>query len=315
MVNRTPEQVYQRARTIIEAALATYPDWVISQRSGGATQVWSYWWQERCRLEEIRLVDGYAEPGYGSLEGDDLIAFGNWNTFTRWDDETRESITLDDTPERVGNLLEKLGVELEWCDEWYTCDQCNKAVRTSPDSYSWKRSYFESDGEITCEACTLEDPEAYLESLEGESNRAITLDVDPTKHEYVLAGDRFENGFHEGQAADPGKIAELLEKMDITRYVFRIDTVGQFDVEFSVYVHEDDIEGDPATLRKAVEEGDTDQYPSPATAMKAALQDASAKMSGLEGEGIRYAKCDSSTGTADVRLVSPQEFIEGRGMD
>ena len=298
MVERTNAQAFRRAHRIIRAAVTRAEE---AERAKGG-------WETSCRLEEIRLVEGYAEPGYGCT--DSLIAFGNWNTVTTYNRETSEHDLVSDLPERVGNLLDKLGFSCEWCDEWATCDSCQRAVRTQADSYCWTRSYVDSDGEITCEDCTLEDPAEYLESLEGNARAAITLSVDPTDHGYVLAGDNFEHGFHEGQAADPSKIAQVLEDLGISRFVFNIDSVGQFDMSFSVYVHEDDIEGDAAALRKAVEEGETDQYPSPATCMKAALQDASTKMSALDGPGIKYASCNPD-GTADVRLVSRQEFVEG----
>ena len=49
----------------------------------------------------------------------------------------------------------------------------------------------------------------------------------------------------------------------------------------------------------------------PAEAMQRGLQDATAKMAKLpEGPGVRYASIQGD-GTAKVRLVSPQEFVEG----
>ena len=53
--------------------------------------------------------------------------------------------------------------------------------------------------------------------------------------------------------------------------------------------------------------------PDPAAGLKAAMQDATAKMAELpEGEGIKYASCDTSTGTATVKIVSSEDFIAGR---
>lgn len=52
-------------------------------------------------------------------------------------------------------------------DEYSVCEHCNKAFRTSPDSYSWVANYWVGDGFILCEDCVRENySEEYLESLE-----------------------------------------------------------------------------------------------------------------------------------------------------
>jgi hypothetical protein len=38
-------------------------------------------------------------------------------------------------------------------DEYSVCEHCNKAFRTSPDSYSWVANYWVGDGFILCEDC------------------------------------------------------------------------------------------------------------------------------------------------------------------
>lgn len=121
------------------------------------------------RIEDIRLcTEGFAEPGYNEPESG-LVAFGNWNDISRWDAAMHESVIIDDTPSRIATLLEKLGVELEWSDEWACCDQCGKAVRTSPDSNRWKPSFWQDgSGSITCCNCIAEDPADYLDALEEE---------------------------------------------------------------------------------------------------------------------------------------------------
>lgn len=48
--------------------------------------------------------------------------------------------------------------------------------------------------------------------------------------------------------------------------------------------------------------------------MRSALKDASAKMSTLQGEGVRVAKCHSD-GTATVKLVNQQDFIDGKALN
>jgi ferredoxin len=60
---------------------------------------------------------------------------------------------------RVAKALESLGYEIEWSDEWAECSTCHGAVRTSPNGWGWKRSYYTSDdSEIYCHECVKEDP-------------------------------------------------------------------------------------------------------------------------------------------------------------
>src|SRR5262249_6021793 len=145
-------------------------------------------------------------------------------------------------PGRIATLLEKLGVELEWSDEWACCDQCGKAVRTKPDSYSWQAAYASTDDGLTCHECMKADPSDYLRSLEGCSDRCVTIDLDLEAAGYrLLAGD-FENGLYGGQADRPELIAEALREQGVERFIFHLDTTGQFDLSFSVWVHEEEFD-------------------------------------------------------------------------
>lgn len=177
-------------------------------------------------IENMGYATEYAEPGY--KQPDKGILFADWNVF----------------PSKVTDLLERYGYKCEWSDEWSFCDGCGKAFRTSPDSYGWKQSWVEVNNSFLCEECILVNPDDYLESLEGNCHAAITFDIDPVSDfGYVLIGDRYENGMHYGQNDSPEVIAKSLEDLGITRYIFKIDSVGQFDVRFSVYVHTDDMPG------------------------------------------------------------------------
>ena len=113
------------------------------------------------QLEDIQFYDGYAEPGYDDPECG-IIATGNWNDVSIYDRETGKFVKVDNTVVRVGRLLERLGVSLEWSDEWTTCCQCNKLVRTSPTSYGWQPSYISICGDSTCEDCTQCIPALYI---------------------------------------------------------------------------------------------------------------------------------------------------------
>lgn len=180
---------------------------------------------ERYKLEEMQVYSGddYIEPGYSTDK--DFIVVGNFNP------------TDFDKPGdfgRVCNMLERIA-ELEWCDEWDTCSECGKLLRTKPDSYCWTRSYHYYDyGSLECMDCI--DPEEYLEDINNNPRKAITLDIDPTEYGYEKYNGTFENGWHPGQTDDPVKILEHVQDKGYKDCVFKIEGVGQFDIHFTAYV-------------------------------------------------------------------------------
>ena len=205
------------------------------------------------RLDEMQVIIGYAEPGYGDI--DDVVVFGNWNDIDRWNPETDERETLSRVPSRVCALLERAGASIEWSDKWDTCDGCQKALRTQPDSYGWTRSYAAVEGSLSCRDCLAEDASDYLATMEDNPESALSpsLGIDPTHHGYVLVAGDFERGLHPGQAADPHAIADVLRASDVGRFLFAVDSVGQFDASFSVYVHED-------TLQELAQDAQQEHY-------------------------------------------------------
>jgi hypothetical protein len=261
----------------------------------------------RNRIEEVQLhTAGVVEPGYDS---DAIVATGNWNDCTRYNRETRQSETIEDVPSRLGSVLEKMGVTIEWLDEWDACGECSRLVRTRADSYSWKPSYVSTDSGLVCFECI--DPAEHLESLEGNPRTANTIEtIDPAQHGYTLIQGDFEHGFHPGQDADPKVIADSLRKLGVCRFLFQIDRNGQFDTRFSVYVHNDELpELDPAAWKAAPKDG-----PSVAEAMERGLKAATVAASQLaDGEGVKVATVHAD-GTATAKLVSPEDFIAGKAL-
>lgn len=173
------------------------------------------------------IAQGNVEPGYN----DEPFALGDW--WVRVDGDLRES--------KVVKLLAACGIESAFYDEWTTCHDCCKAVRTQPDSYGWKASYWMYDA-ITCHECI--DPEEYLEALSGDPNKAITIDsVDPEEHGYTEVYAEFENGLYGGQMDSPHAIGRAFEERGWDDFVFSITSVGQFDVKFKVYLRTHGNEG------------------------------------------------------------------------
>ncbi len=277
-------QIARRAHRILEAVEHSCKNSMIS-----------------CQLQDVGIhTNGYAEAGYDDPSSG-VIATGNWNNITDYVDG--KLVVEEGTMGRVADLFTALGIELEWSDEWTTCCTCNKLVRTSPDCCSWTPSYYmHDDCDIVCRKCC--DPVEVLEDLEGKSSNALTLDINPEDYGYVKANEEsYEHGFHSGQDDDPSKIAASIRAMGIERFIFAISGTGQFDTDFDVYVHDSEAE-----LLTAEPEGKCDL--SPAVAAEMALRQGSIEAAKLEGDGIRYVRCKAD-GTAEARMVSREEFIEG----
>ena len=169
-------------------------------------------------LDNLGFASSYCEPGYAQPERG--ILFANWNYF----------------PSAVTELLEKHGYAIEWSDEWYTCE-CGKAVRTSANSYNWQPSYvILHECEIVCLDCLNGDTGEYLESLEDNPHTALNLpSIDPAQYGYKLVQGDLENGWLPGQNDDPKAIHTKLTAEGHSRILFSIDSVGQFDTQFSVW--------------------------------------------------------------------------------
>lgn len=109
--------------------------------------------QAKSQIQEVQTHAKYREPGY-DLPKSGIVAVGDWNR-----------VVDDDTPELLGDLLEKLDVNLEWYDEWSSCSNCGGLIRTKHDSMHWTPSYTLGDGEILCHECV---PPAQEEQEEEE---------------------------------------------------------------------------------------------------------------------------------------------------
>ena len=170
----------------------------------------------------ISLYTKVCEPGYEENKKGFLLA--NWNHITP----------------QLQAWLNSEGYDLEWSDEWTTCDECGGLIRTSPTSYGWKLYGKLDRSGYTCGDCLKADPEAYLESMEGKSKQAVRVDIDPVEHGYILvnSGHMFESGFHPGQTDDPEPMSKTLRLNGVSRFLWTIPSVSQFDLSFNLYIHE-----------------------------------------------------------------------------
>ena len=174
-------------------------------------------------LENMNWANEYAEPRYDQpTKG---ILFADWNVFPRG---------LDD-------ILERYGYAIEWSDEWSTCEDCGKAIRTSGNSYHWQPYYTMPDEcSIVCNDCT--DWSAYLESIEDDSDKACVRDCDPSEYGYERLSDskEYESGFFTGQNDKPADILKALHAKGYRHIVFRLAETSQFYIKFETWKKTED---------------------------------------------------------------------------
>jgi len=224
------KNVVKRAQRVLEIAKR------MAERCG---------WQVRNAIEDIRWAPGYAEPGYSSKHG--MILLANWNTVDEYNRQTqsREIVPGGDLPKRLCDILEYIGVDIEWSDEWTECSECNRTFRTSPDGFDWKMASAVVGEEMLCHECIKKEyPSQYLEGLINDPTNADTLDIDLSEHGWTKVNDdSYQNGWHPGQTDSSKAIfAQLKDHNDV---IFQVDRTGQFDVRFSAWVRpsEDSIRG------------------------------------------------------------------------
>lgn len=306
------ESKFDQAQGVIDAA--------IDRLENGRDEDFRY--DDRCqtlsRLQNLCLHRHYSEPGYSTEAG---IVVGNANITLahRWEFKDDQDKQADETLRREANkrsllsrvlaALDRLGFEFEWEDEWITCDDCGGLVRCSPNSYGWQQYFYrdEENGTLICGDCVKSSGiKDYIAWLEGNARRAMTFDVDLLRHGYFRVDRRFERGLHHGQDADPNRVAAELKKHGVERFIFSRDSVGQFDFDFSVWVHQDE-----AGLLKQVDLSDeVVNGPSVSAAMELGLRAASALTKAPpDGPGVAYAKIYGD-GSALAAKIPPPEFVE-----
>ncbi len=200
--------------------------------------------------------------------------------------------------------IDKFGIEIGFNDEYSMCCHCyQEVVRTSPDSYSWTPPLLTDEGYV-CDQCASNYSDYVLEEYKNVQ-KSIPEQFSTSELGLVkINEDSYQNGLHYGMDDTPEPIIKNLNNADIDVW-FKVYP-SQFNIDFDVYVKEADEE-------KAIEilsGTNTYQGFSSAGNCEKALKEATAKMSELSGEGIKYAQINSD-GTADVRLVSNEDFVKG----
>jgi hypothetical protein len=200
--------------------------------------------------EDIQLhFKGYAGPVYTEdsyYPGDPThgVALANWN-------HVDESVAED---------LSRLGVCLEEQHDFDVCSECGRVVRMfRPESLSMEQSWMrdsaevgsDDDREVFCGNCVRQNPADVIDEVLSDPRRCITADnVDLSKFRFEKILSNLERGIAEGQDADPKVIADSLESMGVTRFLYVMDHASATVVSFSLYVdsRESGIINDPGEI-------------------------------------------------------------------
>lgn len=200
------------------------------------------------------IASDYAEPSYTLTSADGIVVYGNWNP-KRFPSIDEAPLTKSESlPLRLAEALEGIGADIEWCDEWTTCSDCYKAMRTEPDSYGWTMYGAFWDIGYVCADCLKEHLADFIEDEDYINNSSKCLmpmfksDLEALGFVRWEAGNEhtYESGWHPGQDDNPKDIlASILEGKDEDKVqvVFLLNSVGQFDMRFSAYVKVEDDNG------------------------------------------------------------------------
>ena len=178
---------------------------------------------ENCEIENI--CSEYGEQGYTLEEDKKAILFANWNNFDKYPNFMK--------------WLEK-NYEIEWSDEWIIDYNNYKAYRTQPNSYGWQQQFRITDcGELITPDSDIEDWIDYCVMTDYKQQARCLPDFIEEglliEEGFKLISEDNANGWY-GRADDPNEIAEnVFNETEYTEIIFVLDSVGQFEISFSVY--------------------------------------------------------------------------------
>lgn len=192
--------------------------------------------------------DGYAPvydiySGYASGDHDAVVVAGNWNA-------PRDAPTewAAEHPSRVASVLESIGADVVWHDEYVGCSECYRAIRTTPNCYGDRPAFSWIDSEPVCAECIRENLAAYIDHYVNNAATAFTFPADLASLGFVQwepsDPHTYETGWHPGQDDSPADVLAGirahyvdagLDEEDV-EVVFSIDATGQFDIRWSAYV-------------------------------------------------------------------------------
>lgn len=192
--------------------------------------------------DSIVLAHGWTEA-----EGDTdaVIVLCDWNHVANYGEPKRPGQGLF---KRLGEMLERIGVEVLWSDQHDLCITCQRVMTTEPDCHSWRPQYVFVDGEgYECSACTTADrPDEYLDELAHEGAERIPVDehtlfgLEPDAHGWTLVEKRDVGFYAKTDDVIAREIATPLRADGKTVLVVRVRAEYPHDYALHVWVKDED---------------------------------------------------------------------------
>ncbi len=190
------------------------------------------------------LFDTMNNSTTGEFEGESFLIVSGWQEIEDFQEVLKQYYIEEDDQEQeleLEDILEYIGMEKDawgFDDEYSTCNNCYKIIRTSPTHYGWMPNFIYFDHELICGECIREDSSEYLEYILNNPEKANTI-LDPEvleKEGYKKHNGEYESGLHIGMDDDPKKVfAKLKDKYNV---IFHLYETSQFYITWHVYTKE-----------------------------------------------------------------------------
>lgn len=180
-------------------------------------------------------------------DGDAYAICDDWESHNKFADVVKEVVGDDDDEWDDWNVEDATGITMVFSDEYTTCSDCNKLIRTSPDSYGWQPDFYVGDGFIACNTCfndTENYQEEYIEERVNDPKKAVNGLMTEEQIEalgFEKLDAEYENGWYHVED-DPEEVYDKLSE-HYHEVLFYINNVEQFRINFIVFVR-GEIEGE-----------------------------------------------------------------------
>ena len=180
-----------------------------------------------------------------SIEEDKPVIIADWNK-------------IDKIYPNLQVWFEDADYDTGFEDEWDYCQDCGRAIYTTPRMYGDTPNWITDEYGRQCRDCWLKNPETDMFINPGtDTPKAIqNWQMDTFKSMgFQCLGEEdescsiFESGFYPGQNDTPKEAVERLEKLypgfshdrpgEELEYIFVVDCVGQFDIQWSIWYRTD----------------------------------------------------------------------------
>lgn len=171
---------------------------------------------------------------YGKTVDDTYVCIFDWNELDHQDYI------------KITSKLREMSYDDAFDDQYSLCGDCCKFVSTQPGYYGDLELpiVLESCGELICPDCVRNNPNDYIEEIKNDPRRANHILSDSQLEElgWKKIREDLESGWYPGQNDDPVKIYNTLRNAQnyTSDLLFSIDRAGQFDLEFSLWLKDED---------------------------------------------------------------------------